>query len=247
MSDKRKVFQLSDILDAFKTSLDKTAGDEVAPGVPVAMAQDPQAQQAQAQAQSDAEAQAQAQAAQQEAEAQAQAQQDPDNDGDNDTANESVVAAAQNVVNADQQLDNSVDVLKSIAKQAAEKEEEALEKDASEFGKIFANSFIDEVNTRSEIETIRNQAYDITMQKVAEEAVDPEMTEKIVKEAYDITMQKIAEYDNTISEDVYNSIIKEAYDLTMNSIEETNVLDELSEITKVAYQHTMDQINGLKK
>ena len=249
MSDKRKVLRLSDVLDSFKTTLNKTAGAEMAPGVPVNMEDDPQAvaaAQAQSQQmQAEAEAQAQADAqAQQDAAAAAAPPQDPDGDGDNDALNDTVVAAAQNVVNSNQQLDNSVDTLKAIAKHANEKETAALEKDASEFGRIFADSFLDEINTRSEISTIQKQAYDITLQKVAEGNEAPEMMENIVKEAYDITMQKIAEQDSTLPEDTYNAIIKEAYDLTMNSVDESTVLDELSEITKVAYQHTMDQING---
>lgn len=238
MSDKRKVFKLGDIVDAFRTTVTKTAADELPPGVPVGMADDPQAA-AQAQAQAEAEAQAAAQAQ--------SGAQDPDGDGDNDATNGIVADAAKNVVNAEQQLDTAVDALKSIAKQAQDNEASALEKDASEFGKIFADSFLEEVNTRSEVASIQKQAYDITLQKIAEESGGTdEMYESITKEAYDITLKKVAEEDN-ISEEVLNDIIKEAYDLTMSNIDETKVLDELTEITKVAYQFTLDAVNEQKQ
>jgi len=79
------------------------------------------------------------------------------------------------------------------------------------------------------------------MNKVAEEEAEGQF-DTIVKEAYEITMSKVAEEDGILSEDTVNAIIKEAYDLTMNSVNEDSVLSDLEEITKVAYQHTIDQI-----
>lgn len=243
MTDKRKVMRLGDIIDSFKTSLSKTAAN----GEPTE--DDQAAAQAQAQAQADADAQAQAQA-QAAAAPQAPAV-DPDGDGDDDSSNEVLTAAAQNVVNADQQLDNAVDALKSIAKQAQDTEASALEKDASEFGKIFADSFLETLNERAEVSAIQKEAYDITMSKIAEvnDVVDEDTYTAIVKEAYDMTieatkvdLQKVAETEE-ISEDTLNQIIKEAYDLTMNSVDEFTTLDELSNITKVAYDFTLDTIS----
>lgn len=234
MTDKRKSLRLGDILDSFKTTLTKTSADG---GTPSPVADDAQAD-LQAQAAAEAEAQAAA-----EAQAQAQAQADPDGDGDNDTANDAIADAARNVVNADQQLDNAVDALKTIAKQAQEKESSALEKDASEFGKIFADSFLSELEERAEFGTLQKNAYDMTLQKVAEEEL-PEMFENITKEAYDITMAKVAEVSEDINEDTYNSIIKEAYDITMSTLDESSTLKDLEEITKVAYEYTLNQIEN---
>lgn len=82
-------------------------------------------------------------------------------------------------------------VLRDMAKTASVAESENLRKEAQEFGKAFASSFLDEVRCASATEQALANGYAATMDKVAEMEAD-RYGEEASTTAYTATLMKVA-------------------------------------------------------
>lgn len=99
-------------------------------------------------------------------------------------------ASARMAGNA-QKLEGAADVLKSIAKEASLKHEEAMYKEASLFGQIFATTVLDEFQKQAQMDSVQEEAYAITMDKLASDELEP-MLDKVAEEAYALCLTKLA-------------------------------------------------------
>ena len=96
------------------------------------------------------------------------------------------VAAPEAEIEDDTVGNKAVEALKEIAMEASALEQTAIQKEASEFGKIFAQSFMDEVGGMNKMATedvlmqAMNESYQATMAfiKAAEDAEDAEDVEE---------------------------------------------------------------------
>lgn len=224
MPEKSKILKLSDILSQFDESQDTTKTAAAAATDPNVVTPDQVAdilgQQQQQMSPDDAAAAAAAQAQQMSPEEMAAAQQQQE-----EQVKDAIADAARGVVAAQQQYDASVEALKSIAKQAQEKEEASVTKEASEFGKLFANGFMEALEEKQTREAIIKEAYDLTRSALNSEEVhgDPEIDAdeyvKIAHAAYDATLEKLA---GERSEDEINAslidVARESYMLTKNAL-----------------------------
>lgn len=121
---------------------------------------------------------------------------------------------------------SAVSSLKEIAKTASEQNEKNMTKEAEEFGKIFAHSFMQELQTSSDLEKAASEAYEAMTEKIASEQLT-----QVYDEAYMQSMAKVA------GEFAY----KEAEKHLQLSDQDIN---NLLEITKEAYQVTGDALNN---
>jgi hypothetical protein len=119
------------------------------------------------------------------------------------------------------------DVLKGIAKEAADNEDSLLKKEAGEFGKLFAQSFIDEVDTHAAIKQASDDAYAATVDTVNDMAFQEKLAE-VQDEAYQATCAAIVQ--NSAYTTTVDSLQKEAGD---------NLPMDLAGVTQSAYDNTM--------
>jgi len=94
--------------------------------------------------------------------------------------------------------------LLKIAQEAIEREASSIDKEASEFGRLFAHGFMEELNKTAEaaaveqdLEKVAQEAYEIMTEKIAHAIHgDPQVNEamaKVAAEAYGIMVEKIAQ------------------------------------------------------
>lgn len=121
-------------------------------------------------------------------------------------------------------------VLKGIAKEAAEVEKVAQDKEASEFGKLFAHSFMEELEIQGTIKEASESAYNATMETVHEmdmhvklasiydEARELTHLSLIEKSAYDVTCDTLTKHAEEQLPTMLLTTTKEAYDNTLEAL-----------------------------
>jgi len=127
------------------------------------------------------------------------------------------------------------DVLKGIAKEAAENESLTLQKEATEFGKIFAKSVLEELELNNVIKQASDAAYTATVEVLEQIGMQDKLV-AITKEAHDNTLVHLAETQSfnitrqTLQKDaaekfaselpaILMSTTQEAYDLTVGALQ----------------------------
>lgn len=127
------------------------------------------------------------------------------------------------------------DVLKGIAKEAAENESLTLQKEATEFGKIFAKSVLEELELNNVIKQASDAAYTATVEVLEQIGMQDKLA-AITKEAHDNTLVHLAETQSfnitrqTLQKDaaekfaselpaILMSTTQEAYDLTVGALQ----------------------------
>jgi len=239
MSTRTHKIQLGDVLAQFQEGLKKTA-EGLTPEQEAALAQgDPQAPimdsmqlGGPAQAQPTEEELAAAAAAEEEDRAReaqaAQAAQDvQEPEGtpiiDEDSA---IEEAAKNVAEASAAKEDAVEALKEIASQAQANEAELMGKEAEEFGKLFAESFAEELEKKAALEQAEINAAQMTFQKLAEdeEAEFVNMLSKTAEESRELTLLKLAsegvsEPSDVSLESLYK-VAEESHALTLQKLAE---------------------------
>lgn len=154
----------------------------------------------------------------------------PDNEaGDTDDA------AAQKEKNAGQDV---VTGLKAIAKTASENSEKAMEKEAQEFGRLFAHAVIEEMEKNAQeqdemakvaaraYEVMENELFQVKLAQVFEEAYTLAGMKCISSEAYEKTasaLKTTAGSQEAISAahemEQLKGVVKQAYDLTQEYLD----------------------------
>ena len=127
-----------------------------------------------------------------------------------------LVDAAKAVVDAEAQEEMAVENLKAIAKEAQDSEASLLQKEASEFGRLFASEIIGAL----EQFTLKKEA---EIQEASQAEAEEEATvamNKIAEEAFQLTLDKIAEEDAEALAATYGSIVAEAYAMTKQAFED---------------------------
>lgn len=99
--------------------------------------------------------------------------------------------AAKRVAENSEKLEGAAEALKSIAKEASLKHQDNMQKEASLFGELFACAVLDEFKKQAALENAQQEAYELTMDKMAEEEVAPYLS-KIAEEAYALCLTKLA-------------------------------------------------------
>jgi hypothetical protein len=130
------------------------------------------------------------------------------------------------------------EVLKGIAKEAMEKEAASMQKEASEFGKLFAHSFIQEVEQDSLVKQAHAAAYQNTMDTL-EEMVLTEKLAQVGDEARINTLlhlTKTSAYNETV--DTLEKIAAEKFAGDLPLI--------LAGITQEAYDETVKVLTDAK-
>jgi hypothetical protein len=133
---------------------------------------------------------------------------------------------------ADTKTETDADVLKGIAKEAAESEETNLKKEAGEFGRLFAQSFMEELEVENMVKQASEDAYAATV-GVIQEMDFQEKLASVYDEARQMTSEAVIE--------------KSAYDTTCAAIEKLAaeaVTVQLSSITKEAYDLTVETVKA---
>jgi hypothetical protein len=123
------------------------------------------------------------------------------------------------------------DVLKGIAKEAADAEDSLLKKEAGEFGKLFARSFLEEVDTHATVKQAADNAYAATVDAVNDMAFQEKLAE-VQEDAYKVTCAAIVK--NSAYTATVDSLKKEAADEF-----EGNLPMNLAAITQSAYDNTV--------
>lgn len=212
---------LSNVLEQFNASLKKTA-EEVPGQVPNAQQYaEPEAQSPEAAPAEEPQAPEMTPEELEELEAQAAAEEEAAaGEAPPEVPTEDALVAAAHAVSATKaQATAAVENLKAIAKTAQAREMSALEKEASEFGHIFAHTVASDLAEQSNIVELTNNAYTATMNKIAEENNEvQEAYDNMVKEAYELTMQKVAAAEEEEMAQLLDGISKEAFDLTVEKI-----------------------------
>lgn len=161
---------------------------------------------------------------------------------------DAVVDAAEDVVEANEERKASVDILKQVAEEAAEMEEDLIQKEASEFGRLFADSVYDELQKKAE--------EDEFVTKVAEETYSNLMLEDVSNEAYQLSelahieKQAYDESGGDIPEDVQQALLmnedvdedaiaEEAYAEAQAAMEEQEAVAQ--EAADEAFAETLDE------
>lgn len=99
--------------------------------------------------------------------------------------------AAKRVAENSEKLEGAAEALRSIAKEASLKHQDNMQKEAALFGELFACAVLDEFKKQAALESAQQEAYELTMDKMAEEEVTPYLS-KIAEEAYAICLAKLA-------------------------------------------------------
>jgi len=126
------------------------------------------------------------------------------------------------------------DVLKGIAKEAAEVEKTAQEKEASEFGKLFAHSFMEELEMEGTVKQASEAAYNATMETVQDTDLHVKLA-SVYDEARELTHMTLIEksaYDETC-----NVLTKHAEDQANEHLP-----NMLLGVTKEAYDNTIEAL-----
>lgn len=219
---KKQALTLSSVLESFENSLNKQAEEEI-PAEPV----EPEEVVETGEVQPDT-----AEAAEVAAEAQEAAEKE---------VNEAIEEKAEEVAEAEAVKDNAVEGLKAIAKTASENSEIAMHKEAEEFGRIFAHSFMEEMEKKAqdqeEYSNILKQAYEV---------MDGElMTEKLASvfnEAYELgSFRLMSEQSYEKTAEVLNSLEKNAE--AVETAVENDTVEQAKDMVKQAYQITQEFID----
>lgn len=108
------------------------------------------------------------------------------------------------------------DSLRKIAEDAVTTEKIAMEKEAGEFGKFFAQGFVQELNKTAHINQAYANGYNGVMEKIAAVQGEHEAAmQKISEEAYDVALDRIATVQGS---QVFQKIAEEAYEATIQRI-----------------------------
>lgn len=138
----------------------------------------------------------------------------------------------------------AVTSLKEIAKTASEQNEHDMTKEASEFGRIFAHSFMQELQLNSDLEKSASEAYQAMQEKVAEQQLT-----QVYDEAYMQSMAKVAgeaAYAEAARQMNLQPGVEDALNHEDQGSEETKLAEEdvqaLTELVKEAYQATSEYL-----
>lgn len=209
---KKTGITLTDVLADFETGLNKQAEEELLPVEEVAV---PEMEEA---AEVTEEAAAQSE----------------------EVINDAIEEKAEEVVEAAAIKNEAVEGLKAIAKTASENHSNAMVKEAQEFGKVFAHSFMNEMNktaqANEEFEYLTKQAYEVT-----ETALLQGTMEQVFEEAKDATTIKVAEqlsYNATTEALSYLDKTAEANAFANEQREQDVLVEDLKGVVKQAYDLT---------
>jgi hypothetical protein len=224
MAKTQNVLKLSDILDSFNESMSKLAEgadtdiiededglDEGAEASDEDLLADPEARQALVEKAQEALAElAENVDADEEAEAdedadeEAEADEEADEDADEDAGDEDVSAALQ-----------------ELAAKVISDEDDSLEKEASEFGRIFAKSVLDELESAATMQKVAEEAYvairaAVTGQdsETTSEDVDIASLDKIATESYNMVNEVLeSEDDQPLTKEAATELFTNAFNV----------------------------------
>lgn len=141
------------------------------------------------------------------------------------------------------------DSLRKIASEAVERETVAMESEATEFGKLFARGFVDELNKVAHTEESYRDGYEAAAEVI--ETMNHQMS-KVAEEAYDITMNRVITGSDTpifekIAEEAHEAtlgriISSEAYAATMNRAITGSDVPVHEKIAEEAYDATLERL-----
>jgi len=131
---------------------------------------------------------------------------------------------------------SDADVLKGIAKEASDAERSATTKEASEFGKLFAHSFMEELEMEGTIKQASEGAYAATIQALQEADLNEKLASVFDEANYNTKMALIesSSYTSTCE-----ALEKQASDDFMNELPMM-----LLGATQEAYDHTIQVLQN---